>query len=51
MPNARQRLAKYVIAEAYCGTIGRQFLGNGTVNTPYESLRDGVFRGVLPKAI
>jgi hypothetical protein len=46
MPIARQRVAKHIPAEAYRGTIGRPFLGNGELNTPYELLRDGVFRVV-----
>jgi hypothetical protein len=49
MPVARQRDAKHVPAEAYRGTIGRPFLDNG--KQPYELLRDGVFRGVLPETI
>jgi hypothetical protein len=33
-PVAEQRLGKHVPAEAYCGIIGRKFLGNRAVNTP-----------------
>jgi hypothetical protein len=33
MPIAKQRVAKHFPAEAYRGTIGRIFLGNGAVNT------------------
>jgi hypothetical protein len=35
---ARQRVAKHVPAEAYRGTMGRPFLGNGAVNTPTNCL-------------
>jgi hypothetical protein len=31
-PTARQRLGKHIPAEAYARTIGRQSLGNGSVN-------------------
>jgi hypothetical protein len=51
MPIARQRVAKHVPAEMYRGTVGRPFLGNGAVNTPYEMLRENVFRGFRHKAI
>jgi hypothetical protein len=33
MPIARQWVGKHILAEAYCGTVGRPFLGSGVVNT------------------
>jgi hypothetical protein len=51
MPITRQRVAIHVPAEIYCGTIGRQFLENGAVNTPHKLLKDGVFRGVHREVI
>jgi hypothetical protein len=34
MTIAKQLVAKHVPAEAYCGTVGRPFLGNRAVHTP-----------------
>jgi hypothetical protein len=51
MPIARQRVTKHIPAEAYSGTIGRPFLGNGAVNTSTNFLETVFSVGVSAKWI